>query len=109
MLAGENVTTLVTLQSMQQLYSNYGRQTGEAVLSGLVSMILLRPNDNATVEFYRAAIGSEFTEYTATGHPRETRTIEEHEFLKGAIRRWNPGRGDRHAIRLATRLYLIND
>jgi hypothetical protein len=89
---GENVTTLVTLQSMQQLYSNYGRQTGESILSGLVSMILLRPNDDATVEFYRSAIGSEFTEY-AVNSPRETRAIEEHEFSKGAIRRWNPGVG----------------
>jgi type IV secretory pathway TraG/TraD family ATPase VirD4 len=39
---GEKVTTLVTLQSVQQLYSNYGHETGEAILSELVSMILLR-------------------------------------------------------------------
>lgn len=89
---GENVTTLVTLQSIQQLYSNYGRQTGEAILSGLVTMILLRPNDNATVEFYRTAIGSEFNEYPVNAQ-QEPRAIEEHEFSKGDIRRWDPGVG----------------
>jgi hypothetical protein len=78
---------------MQQLFNNYGRQTGEAILSGLVSMILLRPNDPATVEFYRSVIGSEFSEYTVNSQPRETRAIEEHEFSKGAICRWDPGVG----------------
>lgn len=97
---GENVVTLVTLQSVQQLYSNYSREAGESILAGLVSMILLRPNDAETVEFYRSAIGTDFTEYTQhterdswNKKRRETKEVEEHPFSTGEIRRWNPGVG----------------
>jgi Cdc6-like AAA superfamily ATPase len=97
---GEQVVTLVTLQSVQQLRQNYGREGGEAILSGLVSMILLRPNDPETVEFYRSAIGTDFTEYTQhveadtwEGERRETKDVEEHPFSTGEIRRWDPGVG----------------
>jgi hypothetical protein len=98
---GEQVTTLVTLQSVQQLYRNYDRSGGEAILAGLVSMVLLRPNDAATTEFYRSAIGTDFTEYTQhveeedflDREQRETKDVEEHPFSTGEIRRWDPGVG----------------
>lgn len=97
---GEQVVTLVTLQSVQQLYKNYGREGGEAILAGLVSMILLRPNDPETIEFYRSAIGADFTEYTQhiekdawDTERRETKEVEEHPFSTGEIRRWDPGVG----------------
>lgn len=97
---GEQVVTLVTLQSVQQLYRNYGQEAGEAILAGLVSMILLRPNDPETVEFYRSAIGTDFTEYTQhiekeawDRERRETKEVEEHPFSTGEIRRWEPGVG----------------
>lgn len=97
---GEQVVTLVTLQSVQQLYENYGRSGGEAILAGLVSMILLRPNDPETVEFYRSAIGTDFTEYTQhieedmwERKQREVKEVEEHPFSTGEIRRWDPGVG----------------
>lgn len=97
---GEQVVTLVTLQSVQQLRQNYGREGGEAILAGLVSMILLRPNDPETVEFYRSAIGADFNEYTQhiekdgwDKERRETKEVEEHPFSTGEIRRWDPGVG----------------
>ncbi|UPM43725.1 type IV secretory system conjugative DNA transfer family protein [Halocatena salina] len=97
---GEQVVTLVTLQSVQQLYENYGESGGEAILAGLVSMILLRPNDPQTVEFYRSAIGEDFSEYTQhvgkdswDRKRREVKEVEEHPFSTGEIRRWDPGVG----------------
>lgn len=97
---GEQVVTLVTLQSVQQLHQNYGREGGEAILAGLVSMILLRPNDPETVEFYRSAIGEDFTEYTQhieedmwEHERREVKEVEEPPFSTGEIRRWDPGVG----------------
>jgi hypothetical protein len=97
---GEKVTTLVTLQSVSQLLRNYGRDAGESILSGLVSMILLRPNDEATVDFYRAAIGTDFKTYTqhvedkdTRDEKRETKQVEEHPFSVGQLRRWDAGVG----------------
>jgi hypothetical protein len=97
---GEKVTTLVTLQSVRQLFRNYGRDAGESILAGLVSMILLRPNDEATVDFYRAAIGTDFKTYTkhvedkdTRDEKRETKQVEEHPFSVGQIRRWDAGVG----------------
>jgi hypothetical protein len=97
---GEKITTLVTLQSVQQLFRNYGREGGESILAGLVSMILLRPNDEATVDFYRSAIGTDFKTYTqhvedkdTRDEKRETKQVEEHPFSMGQIRRWDAGVG----------------
>lgn len=97
---GERVVTLVTLQSVEQLYSNYDRERGGAILAGLVSMILLRANDPETVEFYRSAIGTDFTTYTQhienkdqRDEKRETKAVEEHPFSIGEMQRWDPGVG----------------
>lgn len=96
---GEKVVTLVTLQSVQQLYQNYGRNGGESILAGLVSMVLLRPNDSETADFYREAIGAQFVEYTNYieekwyGKRHEMKKSEEHIFAKGDIRKWEPGVG----------------
>jgi Cdc6-like AAA superfamily ATPase len=114
---GEKVTTLVTLQSVQQLYQNYERAGGESILAGLVSMILLRPNDAETVDFYQAAIGKEFSGIMSSSRTRwfgtnqqenlsssESRNLfrkrerstsgsEKHHFSEGEIRKWDPGIG----------------
>lgn len=103
---GDKVQVVVALQSVAQMYSNYGRDRGKALLSGLVSKILLRANDSETVEFIRESIGTEFVEYTQhvekrdsivgdgqTTVNRETKEEEEHAFAKGDIRKWNPGVG----------------
>jgi len=103
---GDKVQVVVALQSVAQMYSNYGRDRGKALLSGLVSKILLRANDSETVEFIRESIGTEFVEYTQHVEKRdsvigegqvttnrETKEEEEHAFAKGDIRKWNPGVG----------------
>lgn len=97
--AGDRVQVVVALQSVSQMYANYGRDRGNALLSGLVSKILLRANDSDTVEFIRNSIGTEFIEYTKhverddMGNEvrRETKEEEEHRFSKGEIRKWSPG------------------
>lgn len=99
--AGDRVQVVCALQSVNQMYANYGRDRGNALLSGLVSKILLRANDSDTVEFIRDSIGTEFQEYTKHvektdhGHVkrRETKEEEEHRFSKGQIRKWQPGVG----------------
>lgn len=97
--AGDRVQVVVALQSVSQMYANYGRDRGNALLSGLVSKVLLRANDSDTVEFIRNSIGTEFVEYTKhverddMGNEvrRETKEEEEHRFSKGQIRKWSPG------------------
>nr|WP_264383151.1 type IV secretion system DNA-binding domain-containing protein [Halocatena marina] len=96
---GDKVVTLVTLQSVQQLYQNYGRNGGESILAGLVSMVLLRPNDSETAEFYRDAIGTKFVQHTNYveekwyGKRKEMKQSEQHIFATGDIRKWDPGVG----------------
>ena len=104
--AGDRVQVVVALQSVSQMYANYGRDRGKALLSGLVTKILLRANDSDTVEFIRESIGTEFVEYTKhveTSYSeikerevevgRETKEEEEHRFSKGEIRKWSAGVG----------------
>jgi hypothetical protein len=69
---GDKVQVVVALQSVAQMYSNYGRDRGKALLSGLVSKILLRANDSETVEFIRESIGTEFVEYTQHVEKRDS-------------------------------------
>lgn len=104
--AGDRVQVVVALQSVSQMYANYGRDNGEALLSGLVTKILLRANDSETVDFIRESIGTEFVEYTQHVEKRysplqerevevdrETKEEEEHVFAKGDVRKWDPGVG----------------
>lgn len=104
--SGDGVQVLVTLQSVTQMYYNYGRDRGKSLLSGLVSKVCLRANDSETVDFIREAIGTEFVEYTKhvdtryseflereVETNRETKEEEEHVFAKGDIQKWSQGWG----------------
>lgn len=104
--SGDRVQVLVTLQSVTQMYANYGRNRGKSLLSGLVSKVCLRANDSETVNFIRESIGTEFVEYTQHVETRysefqerevevdrETKEEEEHIFAKGDIRKWDQGVG----------------
>jgi hypothetical protein len=104
--SGDGVQVLVTLQSVTQMYYNYGRDRGESLLSGLVTKVCLRANDSETVDFIRDSIGTEFVEYTKhvdyrqslisdrrVETNRETKQEEEHAFAKGDIQKWSQGWG----------------
>lgn len=103
---GDRVQVLVTLQSVTQMYANYGRNRGKSLLSGLVSKVCLRANDSETVDFIRESVGTEFVEYTQHVEKeyshfqerevevdRETKEEEEYVFAKGEIRKWDQGVG----------------
>src|SRR5699024_3898194 len=47
--SGDRVQVVVTLQSVTQMYYNYGHDYGKSLLAGLVSKVCLRANDNETV------------------------------------------------------------
>lgn len=95
----ENVSTVVCLQSVKQLFANYGNDYGGSILAGLTSKILLRPNDEETVDYIRESVGTEFREYTRTSmdmfgrEVTETKSEEEHIFSRGEIRKWDTGVG----------------
>ena len=106
--AGRSIQVLVTLQSVAQLRDGYGRDAAEAILSGFLSVILLRCGDSASVEFARERIGTQFVERTSNVEKarvgsrhrrrqktirRETKDSEEHPFAKGDITEWRPGEG----------------
>lgn len=98
---GQKVQLLISLQSVSQLYDNYGRDRGNAILSGLVTSIILRLQDAESIEYARTVIGSEFNEYTkhesrdeeGTVTETETTTEEEHSFAKGEFTEFEPGHG----------------
>ena len=98
---GQGVQVLLTLQSVAQLYDNYGKSAGKSMLAGLVNRVILRLGDDESVDYARSVIGTEFTEYTAhessggefgSGR-RETKEEEEHHFAKGEFVKWDPGHG----------------
>ncbi|MFH5845971.1 TraM recognition domain-containing protein, partial [Haladaptatus sp. CMAA 1909] len=98
---GQKVQLLISLQSVSQLYDNYGRDRGNAILSGLVTSIILRLQDAESIEYARTVIGSEFNEYTkhesrdeeGAVMETETTTEEEHSFAKGEFTEFEPGHG----------------
>lgn len=102
--AGVDTQVILTLQSVAQLQDTYGRDAATAILSGLVTSIVLRCGDDESVEYARSIIGTEFQEYTRhvdrseslgtmieTG--RETKQEEEHPFAKGDFVEFEPGEG----------------
>jgi hypothetical protein len=106
--AGRSIQVLVTLQSVAQLREGYGKDAAEAILSGFLSAIILRCGDEASVQFARERIGTQFVERTASVEKatvgsrhrrrqktirRETKPSEEHPFAKGEITEWRPGEG----------------
>lgn len=104
--AGQNVQVLLTLQSVSQLYEGYGKERGRAILSGLVTSIILRLGDGESVSYARDVIGTQFAQYTAhvdrerdmlSGEQvetnREVRQSEEHTFAQGDFMNFAPGEG----------------
>ncbi|WP_254547196.1 type IV secretory system conjugative DNA transfer family protein [Halomarina pelagica] len=104
--AGQRTQVILTLQSVSQLYDSYGKDRGTAILSGLVTSVILRLSDPESIRYARAIIGTEFEEYTqhvekrpsALGEHqvetrRETREQEEHPFAKGEFTTFDPGVG----------------
>ena len=100
--AGQQTQVILTLQSVNQLYENYGEAQGTSILSGLVTSIILQLADDESMEYARTVIGTEFEEYTkhvetrSVGQSevrlgRETKEEEEHPFAKGDFRRFDPG------------------
>ncbi|WP_254547487.1 type IV secretory system conjugative DNA transfer family protein [Halomarina pelagica] len=100
---GQQVQVLLTLQSVSQLFANYGKERGTSILSGLVSRVILRLGDDASIDYARAAVGTEFKTYTRHVEKsggdwnvttrRETKDEEEHAFARGEFTRWDPGVG----------------
>ena len=73
----DGVQVLVTLQSVTQMYANYGRDRGKSLLAGLVTKVCLRANDDdETVRFIRESIGTEFVEYTKHVDTRYSEVLE---------------------------------
>lgn len=104
--AGVSTQVVLTLQSVAQLQDQYGREAAKAILSGLVTALVLRCGDDESIEYARSIIGTEFREYTKhvdrkrsalTGATftagRETKFEEEHHFAKGAFVDFDAGEG----------------
>lgn len=101
---GNNCQAILSLQSVAQLQDTYGRERANALLSGMTTSIILRTADEASVDYARETVGTQFNEYTAhverkeaplgggmieTG--RETKLEEEHAYAKGDLRSFEPG------------------
>lgn len=56
---GKNVTAVIGIQSVNQVYATYGHDRGGAILAGLLVKILLRANDRETAEWQQSSIGDE--------------------------------------------------
>ena len=106
--AGRSIQVLLTLQSVAQLRANYGSENASAVLSGLTSAMVLRCDDQVSVDYARDKIAEEFTEFTANVEKaqlggqhrsrqktirRETEQKEKPVFSKADISSWNAGEG----------------
>jgi hypothetical protein len=88
------------LQSVAQLYDQYGRDGGDALLSGLLSTIILRLNDSSSIAFARSRVGTyweaqDIPEYNADGEVSGTSTedVEKHAMAKGEFGDFAPGWG----------------
>jgi len=98
--AGQDTRALITLQSVAQLYDRYGRDGGDALLSGLLSTIILRLNDSSSIAFARSRVGTyweeqDIPEYNADGEISGTLTedVEKHSMAKGEFGDFAPGWG----------------
>jgi hypothetical protein len=58
--AGEDVRTLITIQSVGQLRDTYGEDEATGLLAGMSSQVLLRAGDPETVNYYQDIIGQQF-------------------------------------------------
>lgn len=101
---GDQCQAIISLQSVAQLRDTYGRDRANTLLSGMTTVIGLRVADEASVDFLRETIGTEFAEYTAhverkqspLGNgmietDRKTKMEEEHVFAKDSFRSFEAG------------------
>ncbi|SFT09872.1 type IV secretion system DNA-binding domain-containing protein [Halostagnicola kamekurae] len=98
--AGQDTRALITLQSVAQLYDQYGQDGGNALLSGLLSTIILRLNDSSSIAFARSRVGTyweeqDTPEYNADGEISGTSIeyVEKHAMAKGEFGDFAPGWG----------------
>jgi len=98
--AGQDTRALITLQSVAQLYDQYGQDGGNALLSGLLSTIILRLNDSSSIAVARSRVGTyweaqDIPEYNADGEISGTSTedVEKHAMAKGEFGDFAPGWG----------------
>lgn len=102
--AGQQTQVILTLQSVSQLYDNYGKERGTSILSGLITSVILRLSDPESIGYARSVIGTEFEEYTQHVEKRmfgnhqvelgrESKEEEEHPFAKGDFTTFDPGVG----------------
>lgn len=100
---GNQCQCILSLQSVAQLQDTYGTEKSKALLSGMTTSIILRTADEASVDYARQTVGTEFHEYTKNVEKssvpgggtvttsRETKQEEEHHFAKGEPRSFDPG------------------
>lgn len=96
---------ILGLQSKAQLDAAYGEAEADSILSGLTQEVLLRPGDQATVEYVRNRIGREqrvrrvqgpaswFDQVTSGREVSfsQTTTEEEHAISEAELQRFAPG------------------
>lgn len=92
---GNSMLTIISLQSVAQLYDTYSKARGQALLLGMTTSVILGLADGESVEYARQRIGAHWEEYT--GHvekrpgigggqvtvDRETRLEKQHDFAEG--------------------------
>ncbi|WP_245998616.1 type IV secretory system conjugative DNA transfer family protein [Halalkalicoccus subterraneus] len=100
---GNQCQCILSLQSVAQLQDTYGTEKSKALLSGMTTSVILRTADEASVDYARETVGTEFNEYTKNVEKssvpgggtietnRETKQEEEHHFAKGELRSFDPG------------------
>lgn len=102
--AGQRASAILGIQSWGQLVDNYGKGTANAIASGLVTTILLRVNDQESVNFALSSIGETFEEYTRhvdrsedlfgqMVERRETKRELEAPVSSGELQNFRPGEG----------------
>jgi hypothetical protein len=99
--AGEDVRTLVTIQSIAQMRDVYGDDGATSLLAGMPTQILMRSGDPATTEYYRGQIGrryeqveSESTRFAGLNEAStgtSEREEERHPFDERELRSLQPG------------------
>jgi hypothetical protein len=99
-----NCRAVLGVQSIAQLRKTYGREGADALLSGCAEEILLRPGDQASVDYIRDEVGQTQIRRDKERFPRLRRIIqgdfwsrhvewssEEHPIGEDEIRQFEPG------------------
>ncbi|WP_224830308.1 type IV secretory system conjugative DNA transfer family protein, partial [Saliphagus infecundisoli] len=101
--AGRDTRVVVAIQSVSQLFKNYGKDEAKAILSGMMTAVILRLGDDESISYAREIIGTEWVEYThrtettdygefgTSERVSETKEEEEHPFARGEFTSFDPG------------------